>query len=493
MKSLKKMFSILIVALSILGLSLAFQNCGPNYRFSSSDSILKESDTDLAIREPSSDEPSSSNTANNSNSSSDGVMLCNGKTCQPSAVPAAPSLPANSLPSPSAPPSSSSVPSLAFVSLGGVPINSGAFFSQGSAPLVSSNQITLQSLPAEGALLSFEDDPTMSEEFNTCQFAFNINDESEFYCHVKKDRKVFNGDRLRFVAIPSRYWSKKMNMHYQIGSLFKGVWSVETIADPGTKVQPSGRFGFELAYAQPEKVIYSNTVTISGLASTVRGVPVQVFGWQDGFELSINGEWMSASTKLPTYGIWVKNGDQLQFRIIPRQSNTIYRAKILFEKIGLRNGTFNYTQSDYIEWSISTDTANSTTPSKSFCEAGVYNGMASVDGTQNCDFSWQAAEVGASAKFNIKGANATFNATCTENGKNWTYNFHCPGTLKKSCYGGQIANIPSKSKANTFCMFSWGMTEVGKAAGINATNGGSASGYVCQNDGSYSVGSFNCP
>lgn len=497
MNNLKKILSIVAAALFAVGLTLSFQNCGSNYRFSSSESSSDMDNASLASREPSSHDhdagSGNSSSSSTTNTTDDGVLLCNGRPCQAASVP-----PPSS--APTAPPNTtagqnSSSGSLPFNHLEKIPINSGAFFSLGASPLVSSNQITLQSLPPEGALISIVDDPRISEESNTCQFAFNINNESDFYCHVKKDRKVYNGDKLRFVHMPSRYWSKKMIVIYQIGSVYSGEWSVETMADPGTKAILSGSFGFGTTQAQINKTIYSNTVTIKGLAASVRAVPIQVSGLQEGFELSINGQWIVSSGQSPAYGVWIKNDDQLQLRIIPRQLDTIYRAKILFEKIGLRNGTVNYTQSDYIDWSIHVDKGVSSEPATSYCEAGAVNDMPSIDGTQICHFSWQAAEVGRPAAVTVRGDNARLDATCTENGKLWTYNFHCPGKVKKSCPGGLIANIASKSKANSFCIFSWGMTEVGKAAGISdsSSNEGKASNWICKDDGTYSVGSFECP
>lgn len=442
----------------------------------------------LASETPPSSDVDSSST---SNSTSDGVLLCNGNACQASIV--SPISSPNIPPSNSKSPSNLSPQSLPFINLDKIPINSRAFFPLGASTLLSSNQVTLSSLPPEGALLKIVDDPTMSEENNTCQFAFHINDEPNFYCYIKTDRKVYNGDKLRFVHVPSRYWSKRMIMHYQIGSTYSGEWYAETMPDPGTKAIRSGTFGFELTHAQLNNMIYSDTVTIKGLAANVRAVPVQVLGLQDGFELSINGQWIASANQYPSYGVWVKNNDQLQFRITPRRLDTIYRAKILFEKVGLRNGTFSYTQSDYIDWSIRVDTGISTAPIVSFCETGAVTGVPSIDGTQVCDFSWQAAALGNKAQVTINGIGASLDATCTENQKYWTYNFHCPGTLKKSCFGGQIANIASKSKAKTFCVFSWGMTEVGKSAGIVSSNGGTASNYVCKSDGTYTEGSFICP
>ena len=385
-----------------------------------------------------------------------------------------------------------STPSLAFKNLSQLKILSHAFQLPNTNFHVSSNSIELNSLPVEGAIIKIVDANNRNEEGNSCQFAFNINDEASSYCDVKKDRIVYNGDKLKFIGAPSRFFNQELSMYYQIGNVYAGTWSIKTMDNPGTKPSLSGSFG-NLTRGKSGQILYSGVITVAGLSTEVSGlgVPVTMQGLDKGFELIRNGEIIASKTTFPLYGIWIKNGDKLQLKINPSSLNSIYRARLILEKIGSKTTT-STSQNDYLDWSVQTDAANSQI-SNTFCAAGSLS-LSSLDGSQMCDFSWQAAEKSKQADV-VMSSGATLDATCSENNNLWTYKYHCPGKKSKSCHGGQIANIPSQTKTNTFCVFSWSMTAVGMSAQINdiSNNGGKASGFICKDDGSYKQGDFICP
>lgn len=215
--------------------------------------------------------------------------------------------------------------SLSITQLVNANINSPVLYGIGVSALAYSEQVVLSGLPQEGALISISE--LQSPELGTSHFGFNINGDSKYYGFPTTNKLVYNGDRIKFKALPSQYFNKKLRMSYKIGSVYEGEWSVTTMADPGTKPKiDAENFGFAQDYVG--KTVYSKVITVKGLGNNNLNLLV-LWNFGEGFELGVNGVWYQNPTQMSAYGTHIKNGDQLQFRyVIPSKGTKIASLSI---------------------------------------------------------------------------------------------------------------------------------------------------------------------
>lgn len=122
----------------------------------------------------------------------------------------------------------------------------------------------------------------------------------------------------------------------------------------------------------------------------------------------------------------------------------------------------------------------------------------SSDGVYSCVFVFEQANEGDSLKLNSSANElngGTLSGKCLPDGT-WSYNYSCPSYFKKATCGGGSAVVPSSSKKDKQCYFTWGQTIEGQpASGLqdSSGNGGVALGWNCTADGNYSKGLVTCP
>lgn len=122
----------------------------------------------------------------------------------------------------------------------------------------------------------------------------------------------------------------------------------------------------------------------------------------------------------------------------------------------------------------------------------------SSDGVYSCVFVFEQALEGSDLKLTSTSQElngGTLSGKCQSDGT-WSYGYSCPSYFKKATCGGGAALVPSASKKDKQCYFTWGQTIEGQAA-VNlqdsSGNGGVALGWVCKSDGTYSQGVVTCP
>jgi len=205
-----------------------------------------------------------------------------------------------------------------------------------------SNVVTLQGLPDSGAVVTIME--LLNSKPGECVFAFKIND-GNFYCHIKKDSIVKNGDRLQFFALNSGTFAKTLSMEYRLGDTYQGVWSVTTMGDPGTTVSFDRFLGN--SFGKSGQTIYSEVLTVRSLGDNVR-VPLRWVG-HGTMEVAVNGTWYSNTKSMSPEGTFIKNGDKVQIRFAPSSAGE-YSLKLLLDSVGKPVKTTNNQN-----WRVSAD------------------------------------------------------------------------------------------------------------------------------------------